>query len=175
MNKFILFLSFIIFSQTGHAINITLKGTKNSYLTNKHVFSGFGCKGENKSPEIKISDIPKSAKSLAITVYDPDAPTGGGWWHWLVFNIPVKTTHIKEGAKNLNKLGATQSLNSFGTKIFGGACPPIGDNPHRYIFTVYALKVEKIDLSNSTTPNTVGYYLNANTVAKATSVALYGR
>lgn len=174
MKSVLFFFLLTTLIQPASALSIKLVGTKDSYLTKKHVFTGFGCKGDNLSPEIKISDVPKGTKSLALTVYDPDAPTGGGWWHWLAFNIPVGLTSIEEGGKSLSKSGATQSLNSYGTKVFGGACPPKGDTPHRYIFTVYALKVDKLNLKSSTTPNIVGYNLNANSIAKATSVVLYG-
>ncbi|MDA9793359.1 YbhB/YbcL family Raf kinase inhibitor-like protein [Bacteriovoracaceae bacterium] len=175
MKKLVLITWALIVMPLSHAIDIKVQGTQDSYLTSKHEFNGFGCKGENLSPVLKISDLPKNTKSLAITLYDPDAPTGGGWWHWLAINIPVTKTELVLGDKSLKKLGILQTLNSYGSNSFGGPCPPKGDTPHRYIFTVYALKVKKLDLKESTTPNIVGYNLNANTIVKATSTLLYGR
>ena len=119
------------------------------FLTEEQVFNGFGCSGKNQSPALKWSGSPKGTKSFAITVYDPDAPTGSGWWHWVVYNIPANVSEIAAGAGDqAGKLlppGTIQGRTDYGTHAFGGACPPQGDKPHRYIFTIYALKIEKID------------------------------
>jgi Raf kinase inhibitor-like YbhB/YbcL family protein len=116
-------------------------------IDKKFEFNGFGCAGENKSPALKWSGAPKDTKSFAVNVYDPDAPTGSGWWHWYVVNIPADVTELKMdagavGGANLPK-GATNVKIDFGTAGFGGVCPPQGDKPHRYIFTVQALKIAK--------------------------------
>ncbi len=142
-------------------------------LSNEQVFNGFGCDGGNISPQLSWKDVPKGAKSLAITMYDPDAPTGSGWWHWVVFNIPVETKSIDSGAKMPE--GAIQSRTDFGTTGFGGACPPEGNAPHRYIFTLYALDVEKLDLDENASGAMVGYFLNAHSIEKASITAKYGR
>jgi Raf kinase inhibitor-like YbhB/YbcL family protein len=175
MKNVILIVCVLFIVPASHALDIKVLGATDSYLTSKHEFNGFGCKGENLSPVIHITNLPKETKSIAITVFDPDAPTGGGWWHWLAINIPVSKTKLTLGDKELGKLGVTQTLNSYGASAFGGPCPPKGDTPHRYIFTVFALKVKKLDLKESTTPNIVGYNLNANSIVKATSTLLYGR
>ena len=145
----------------------------------KHLFAGFGCTGGNKSPALAWSDAPADTKSFAVTVYDPDAPTGSGWWHWVVFNIPVGTTELKEGAGDakgaLLPPGSVQSVTDFGQPGFGGPCPPVGDKPHRYIFTVHALKLEKLPLEPSASGAMVGFFLGQNTIAKASVTGLYGR
>lgn len=156
------------------ALDIKVAG-RDGYLQKEHVFKGFGCSGGNKSPEIRISGIPKEAKSLALTVYDPDAPTGAGWWHWLVVNLPVSKTSLGLGDAGLAKVGGVQTINSFGTQAYGGPCPPQGAKPHRYVFTVFALKVAKLEVKPTTQPNHVGFMLNANSLAKASSTLLYGR
>ena len=116
-----------------------------------------------------------------MTVYDPDAPTGGGWWHWLVFDIAKQARSLPENAGNtaltspLTPAAAIQSTTSFGAPGFGGACPPEGDAAHRYVFTVYALGVESLGLTSDATPALVGYYLHANALAKASMMAYYAR
>ncbi len=165
-----------------HAGGFTLSSPTvkpNSKLTQDQVFNGFGCTGKNISPALKWSGAPAGAKSFAVTVYDPDAPTGSGWWHWVVFNLPASTTELPEGAgeasgKNL-PAGAVQGRTDFGGPGFGGACPPVGDKPHRYIFTVYALKTDKIDVPADATAALVGFMIHANQIGKASFTAKYGR
>ena len=150
-----------------------------SMLTDAQVFNGFGCTGKNMSPALKWSGAPKETKSFAVTVYDPDAPTGSGWWHWVVYNIPATATELPEGAgSNDGKqlpAGSVQGRTDFGSAGFGGACPPTGDKPHRYIFTVYALKTEKLDIPADGTAAMVGYMINANKLAASSFSAKYGR
>ncbi len=150
-----------------------------SFLTQKQVFNGFGCNGKNQSPALQWTDVPEGTKSFAITVYDPDAPTGSGWWHWVVYNIPADVTKLAAGAgeptgKHLPS-GAIQGRTDFGTHAFGGACPPQGDTPHRYIFTVHALSTEKIDVPSDASAAFVGFMIHANTLGKASFTAKYGR
>ncbi|MBN2869769.1 MAG: YbhB/YbcL family Raf kinase inhibitor-like protein [Campylobacterales bacterium] len=147
-------------------------------LTKTQEFSGFGCNGSNISPELHWSDAPKGTKSFAVTVYDPDAPTGSGWWHWVVFNIPSSVTSLPSDFGNTSKkqpLSAVQSITDFGKTGFGGACPPVGDRAHRYFFTVHALNVDHLDLDEKATPALVGYMLTMHTIAKSTLVSYYGR
>jgi len=112
-------------------------------------------------------------------VYDPDAPTGSGWWHWVVYNIPASASELPEGAGGADgkgmPAGAAQGRTDFGAPGFGGACPPPGDKPHRYIFTVYALKTDKIDVPADATAALVGFMINANKLGKASFEAKYGR
>jgi len=147
-------------------------------LTDQQVFNGFGCSGANVSPQLAWKGAPKDAKSFVVTVYDPDAPTGSGWWHWVVFNIPASTTELAQGAgsgKAALPEGAVQSRTDFGAPGFGGACPPVGDKPHRYIFTVHALKLDKLDLTPDSSPALVGFMTRANSLGSATFTAKYGR
>ncbi len=150
--------------------------TNGGTLIKKHVFNGFGCTGENISPSLKWSNAPAGTKSFAVTVYDPDAPTGSGWWHWTVVNIPANVTELKEGttSKTLPK-GAVEGRTDFGKPGFGGACPPEGDKPHRYIFTVYALKTDKLDLNAEASGALVGYNVRFATLAKASITTTFGR
>jgi Raf kinase inhibitor-like YbhB/YbcL family protein len=148
-------------------------------LTQSQVFSGFGCSGKNISPSLKWINAPGNTKSFAVTVYDPDAPTGSGWWHWVIFNIPAGVNELKADAgrteKNLAPAGSIQSVTDFGRPGFGGACPPQGDKAHRYIFTVYALSIAKLNLDEKTSPAMVGFVLNSNTIAKASLMSYYRR
>lgn len=151
----------------------------NGTLGDAQVFNGFGCTGKNISPAMKWSGVPSGTKSFAVTLYDPDAPTGSGWWHWLVYDIPATASGLPEHAGDADgKLlppGAMQGRTDFGTSGFGGACPPQGDKPHHYIFTLYALKVEKIDVPAGAPAAMIGYMLNANQLARSSITALYGR
>ncbi len=150
-----------------------------STLTEAQVFNGFGCTGKNVSPALKWSGAPSGTKSFALTVYDPDAPTGSGWWHWVVYNIPASATELAEGAGTADgkglPAGSQQGRTDFGAPGFGGACPPPGDKPHRYIFTVYALKTDKLDIPEGGTAALVGYMINANKLGSASFTAKYGR
>ncbi|HQO81415.1 MAG TPA: YbhB/YbcL family Raf kinase inhibitor-like protein [Deltaproteobacteria bacterium] len=163
-----------------HAQEFTLtSGDLGGQLTQEQVYSGLGCNGQNVSPSLQWTNAPENTKSFAVTVYDPDAPTGSGWWHWVIFNIPSTAGRLEKGAgdpgKNLAPRGSIQSVTDFGKPGFGGACPPPGDRPHRYIFTVYALSVEKLDLDEKTPPAMVGFALNQHALAKASIIAYYGR
>lgn len=150
-----------------------------STLTEAQVFNGFGCTGKNVSPALKWSGAPAGTKSFALTVYDPDAPTGSGWWHWVVYNIPASATELPEGAGTADgkglPAGSAQGKTDFGAPGFGGACPPRGDKPHRYIFTVYALKTDKLDIPAEGTAALVGFMINANKLGAASFTAKYGR
>ena len=154
--------------------------SKKSMIKNKHVFKGFGCKGENVSPTLKWANPPKGTKSFALLVHDPDAPTGGsGWWHWVMINIPADQKSLKAGAGHADgsKLpkGAQHIKTDFGGLGWGGPCPPKGDKPHRYNFTLHALKVPKLDLPKGATAALAGFMINANSLGKATFTGRYGR
>ena len=142
-------------------------------------FNGSGCSGENKSPVLRWSGAPRDAKSFAVTVYDPDAPTGSGWWHWFVIDIPAGVTELQadagaEGGAKLPK-GARHVRIDYGFAGWGGPCPPPGDKPHRYVFTVHALKTDKLDIPVDATAALAGFMVNANAIAKASFTARYGR
>jgi hypothetical protein len=147
--------------------------------TDKQVFNGFGCAGANVSPQLSWENVPEGTKSIAVTMYDPDAPTGSGWWHWLVFDIPATAKELPSNAGepklNIAPKGCVQSMTDFGAAGYGGPCPPPGHGFHTYIITVYALKVDKLGLDEKARPALVGYNLNANTIRKASLVMYYGR
>ena len=142
-----------------------------------HVFNGMGCNGQNISPALEWTNVPAGTRSFAVTIYDPDAPTGSGWWHWVMYNIPATATGLVAGAGNGRNAprGSVQGGTDFGTKGYGGPCPPVGDRPHHYHITVFALKVDRIDVPGNATAAMVGYNLNANKLATARVTGLYGR
>lgn len=160
---------------------------------NKFILNGFGCTGGNVSPSLQWSGVPAGTKSLALQMYDPDAPTGSGFWHWAVYNIPPTATSLAQASGNS---AATLPTGAFGgtTEFFdtgatggngnyGGPCPPTGDKPHRYIFTLYALAVDKLEVAGGVpktgTAGLYGFVLNkgvgAALLAKTTFTATYGR
>ena len=144
------------------------------------VYKGFGCAGGDLSPALVWKNPPEGTKSFAVLVHDPDAPTGGaGWWHWLVVDIPAATNSLPQGAGGADgaglPAGARQVTTDFGAAGWGGPCPPTGDKPHHYNFTVYALKVDKLELPQNPTASLVGFMVNANAIAKARFTGLYGR
>jgi Raf kinase inhibitor-like YbhB/YbcL family protein len=141
------------------------------------IYKGFGCAGANVSPALEWKDPPAGVRSYAVTVYDPDAPTGSGWWHWVVYNIPASVTSLPAGAGVKNPLppGTKLGRNDFGDRHFGGACPPKGDKPHRYVFTVHALKVEKLGVADDASAAMIGFMINSNRLGTAQITATYGR
>ncbi len=153
--------------------------TQGERMADAQVFSGFGCTGANISPKLIWKNAPAGTKSFAVTVYDPDAPTGSGWWHWVIFNIPAGTSELNENTGNpslgLAPQGAVQSRTDFGKPGYGGACPPAGDKPHRYIFTLFTLDTPKLELGTDTPAAMVGFYLNRHTIAKTSITVLYDR
>jgi len=124
--------------------------------------------GENVSPHLRWSGFPEATKSFAVTCYDPDAPTGSGFWHWSVFNIPVSTTGLATGASpGTLPAGAVEVRNDYGEPGYGGAAPPAGDIVHRYVYTVFAVDVESLDISPEASPAYVGFNLTFHTLARA--------
>jgi len=145
----------------------------------KHVFKGFGCEGDNISPALTWSGIPKETKSLAITIYDPDAPTGSGWWHWMVYNMPSHLRRIEQGASQSPKTkfpkGTKQHRIDYGVAAYGGPCPPKGHGEHRYIITLHALDVESIDIPETSSSALLGYMLNTHSIKTAKKIYYYQR
>lgn len=173
-----LFLS-LCFS-VAFAQNFTLKSNDiEGQAQMKQVFNSFGCKGENISPQLSWSDAPAGTKSFAINLYDPDAPTGSGWWQWVIFDIPATSNQLVENAGNIElnlaPQGTIQSLNDYGGYGYGGPCPPVNGGIHEYIFTIYALKVPTLGLNKDSNPAMVGFYIDANTIQKASLVMYYER
>ena len=170
-----LFSSTLISQGTFSLTSNTLGGN----ATKMEEFNGFGCTGENQSPQLSWSNAPEGTKSFAITMYDPDAPTGSGWWHWVVFDIPADINTIAKGAgsieSNLMPENAIQSITNYGAPGYGGPCPPENHGIHKYEITVHALKVDKLGLDANTNPAIVGYYIWNNTLSKASIVSYYER
>jgi Raf kinase inhibitor-like YbhB/YbcL family protein len=147
-------------------------------IANQQVFNGFGCNGGNVSPALSWSNPPAGTKSFALLMHDPDAPTGSGWWHWVVYNIPASQSSLPAGAgdpqKKLLPAGAVQGRSDFGTPGYGGPCPPPGA-PHHYYLRLYALKDAKLDVPADATAAYIGFTVRAHSLAKAELMGLYGR
>lgn len=134
--------------------------------------------GENDSPQLSWSDFPAETRSFVVSCLDPDAPTGSGWWHWMAVDLPVSTTSLARGAGASDEAlpgKAFHARNDYGTRDFGGAAPPPGDPPHRYIFAVHAVDVESLGLTPDVTPAVVAGTLQSHTLARATLRPIYGR
>jgi Raf kinase inhibitor-like YbhB/YbcL family protein len=149
-------------------------------LNDEQAFNGMGCTGKNVSPALRWSGAPAGTRSFALLLHDPDAPTGGaGWWHWIAYDIPPGTSELAKGAGTADgsamPKGSASVANDYGTQGYGGPCPPEGDKPHRYVFTLYALKVDKLELPKGAHAPVVGFVVNANTLAKASVTGMYGR
>ena len=162
-------------------------------FTSQFILRGFGCTGGNISPELQWLNVPSGTKSLALQLYDPDAPSGSGFWHWAIYDISPDTTGLARGVGNNMALlpagafgGNTDFLDTGVTGIngnYGGPCPPAGDPPHRYIFTLYAVAVDKLEVAGGVpktgTAGLYGFVLNkgigANLLGKASFTAMYGR
>jgi len=175
---------FFVSCSVSHAQNAELKISSddiepNSTISNDHVFDGFGCSGKNIFPQISWDHVPQGTKSFALTVYDPDAPTGSGWWHYVAVDIPVGYQSLPRGFATENKFqtseGIKQVRNDYGMFKFGGPCPPKAHKPHRYIFTIFALDTEKLDVTGGSTAALAGFLMNYHALGKASFTAKYGR
>ncbi|MFD8599137.1 YbhB/YbcL family Raf kinase inhibitor-like protein [Kitasatospora sp. NPDC059646] len=133
--------------------------------------------GGNRSPQLSWSGFPAETRSFAVTCFDPDAPTGCGWWHWLLFDLPASVTELASGAGTGEfpglPAGAVHGRNDYGTRDFGGAAPPPGHGPHRYVFTVHALGVDSLGLDADTSAAAISGTLGFHALARATVVAEY--
>lgn len=178
-----------------HGVKFTLASADLASGTfgNKFVLNGFGCSGGNVSPAIEWENLPAGTKSLSLQVHDPDAPTGSGFWHWGVYNIPITATGLAQGAGNspdtlpAPAFGGTTDFQDTGATggngNYGGPCPPAGDKPHRYNFTLYALAVDDVQkaggIPKTGTAALYSFVLNkglgSNLLGTASFTAVYGR
>lgn len=145
-------------------------------LAEAHVFDGFGRRGSNLSPHLRWENPPAGTKSFAVTMFDPDAPTGSGWWHWVLIDLPAETRELPRGAGSANAQlpAAARSMRTdFGGRVYGGAAPPAG-TVHRYIFTVFALNVPRLDVPGDASAAMVGFFLRAHALGSARLVVIYG-
>jgi Raf kinase inhibitor-like YbhB/YbcL family protein len=163
-------------------INFCLKSpefVENGTLNKKHEFNSFGGDGNNLSPKLEWSNFPVNAKSFALTLYDPDAPTGSGFWHWIILNIPIDVCVLEKNAGDIESKYAPKNaihiVNDYGFKGFGGPCPPSGDKPHRYEFVLHAIDVEKIDIDEKCTNAVARFMINQHSIEKAKTTAYYQR
>jgi hypothetical protein len=143
------------------------------------IYNSFGCSGQNRSPQLAWAGAPAGTKSFAVLMYDPDAPTGSGFWHWLAYNIPASANGLPQGAGTVAgaelPTGSRQGRSDFGSADYGGPCPPPGSGEHRYYFRVHALGVEKLDLPAEASAALIGFNINANTLATAQLIGVYSR
>jgi Raf kinase inhibitor-like YbhB/YbcL family protein len=160
------------------AFTLTSADLKDGGFADAQVLNAFGCSGNNVSPQLSWANAPAGTKSFVLTMFDPDAPTGSGFWHWVVVNIPASASALPTGAsKDAAKLpvGSLETRTDFGAPGYGGPCPPARDQPHRYVFTLHALKVEKLGVDVQTSAALVGFNVHMEEIGRATLTARYGR
>jgi Raf kinase inhibitor-like YbhB/YbcL family protein len=179
MKTLTLFLFTAVCCLNVKAQTFTLKSADlGGQFSNEFASNTFGCNGGNKSPQLEWQNAPEGTQSFAITMYDPQAPTGSGWWHWVIFDIPAHTHQLKQGAGNptlaLAPAGSIQGNTDFGVPGYGGPCPPVNDAAHGYVITIYALKTGKLDVTDKVSPALVGFMLHQNVIAKA-SLIVYAK
>ena len=146
-------------------------------MGDEQVYNSFGMSGENISPQLSWSGFPAETKSFAVTCYDPDAPTGSGFWHWLAIDVPVSATSLPSGAGAASgglPAGSFHVRNDYGTKDFGGVAPLVGDPPYWYVFAVHALDVDTLGIDSDVTPAVAGFNLRFHTLARGLLVPVYG-
>jgi Raf kinase inhibitor-like YbhB/YbcL family protein len=147
--------------------------TDGEMMSQTHVFNDWGFSGENLSPHLRWSGFPAETRGFAVTCHDPDAPTGSGFWHWVLFDVPAEVTELPRGAGSPDATVGTHARNDYGIKAFGGAAPPPG-TPHRYVFTVHALDTETLGIDSDVSPAVAGFNITAHTLARASIVPVYG-
>jgi Raf kinase inhibitor-like YbhB/YbcL family protein len=175
MSRVLAFLAFCLAATTAHAEGFRLRvdgADARGRLPTRFAYGHDGCPGRNDRPDLHWSDPPKGTRSFAVSVFDPDAPTGHGWWHWFVLNLPAGSRGIAGNAAL--PAGAVELRNDYGETGWGGPCPPPGP-AHRYVFTVYALDVEALDVTASTTADDAQTAARAHALGQAQVTLTFGR
>lgn len=139
----------------------------------RYSYDRFGCRGANVAPAVRWDGAPAGTQGFALTVFDPDAPTGSGFWHWMVIDLPATAHGLAEGGALPSPARAVR--NDYGDKAWGGPCPPVGDRPHRYVFTVYALDVPSLGVPAEASPALTGFVLHGHVLGKAQRTLTFGR
>jgi Raf kinase inhibitor-like YbhB/YbcL family protein len=158
---------------------VNVDGLKaNDVIPQKFVYNQAGCSGDNLSPEISWNGVPTSAKSLALVVWDQDAPVSGGFYHWSILNLPAGSKGLAEGAGNVSShkapAGSIQLVNDWGDPGYGGPCPP-GHSRHRYHFILYALRVDQLPGTARTKISEAAAQIKQAAIASTEVVLVYGR
>lgn len=147
-------------------------------MSDAQVYNSFGMSGQNISPHLRWHGFPAETRSFSVTCYDPDAPTGSGFWHWVLIDVPVSVTELPSGAASGEASGLPPGSfcvrNDYGSKDFGGAAPPAGDPPHRYVFAVHAVDSEKLGIDSSVSPAVAGFNLRFHTIARGLLIPVFG-
>ncbi|HAT7507080.1 YbhB/YbcL family Raf kinase inhibitor-like protein [Citrobacter braakii] len=171
LSKKVMIATFILWSgvssATGYAARLTLRSSvlhNGENISVDLMANDFGCKGKNIQPELSWQSSPEGTRSYAITLYDKDADTGSGFWHWMLIDIPAVRNHL---SRNEIPDGATIKANDTGKRNYLGPCPPVG-KVHSYIYTLHALDVEKLDVPDNSTAPLTGYFINQHTLATST-------
>lgn len=157
------------------AQNFTLSSADlDGQFTSEFIAANFGCHGANKSPELHWVNAPAGTRSYAVTMYDLDAPTGSGFWHWVLIDIPTGVTALKRGAGNIDAglapSGSLHRMNDTGQSGYQGPCPGAGEAAHRYLITVYAISTDKTAAPANAPAALTGFILNKSALAKASLI-----
>ncbi len=151
--------------------------TEGATLGEQQISGIMGAGGHDNSPQLSWSGFPEATRSFAVTLYDPDAPTASGFWHWAVLNIPVATTTLVVGAGDDGGTGIPSTAitlkNDTGLARYVGAAPPAGHGPHRYIFAVHAVDVDRLDIDETASPAYLGFNLFSHAIGRALLTGVY--
>ncbi len=160
-------------------LQLRILGLQHGRFGINQIYDGLGCRGRNLSPAMTISGVPAGTRSLAITMFDPDAPTQSGWWQWLAYNLPAGTRRVAEGAGAAGghrlPRGARQGINDFSQRAYGGPCPPVGAPAHRYEFILWAEKVRALNVPGNASAALISLMIERYAIAHRVVVVPYGR